>query len=160
MNWDIIGTYAPYVISAVSLYFALRKQKHEENGIDANAIKTFAETTGIVGKQYKDLLKEFNSYKARTDQAMGKLQAQQADLVQKNTSLNLNFLTEQAERKKLEKKVIKLETENRILSDSNKDLKAINISQANTIKSLTRWVEKLCNQLKDNNITPVPCDDK
>jgi hypothetical protein len=160
MNWEIIRDLIPYLISGAAFFLAFKKQKHEEVGIDANTIKTFADTTGVVGKQYKDLLTDFNLYKSRTDKAMAKLQGQLADVVQKNNTLQLSLLVEKTERKKLEKEFEKVKNENFVLAESNKDLKATNILQAKTITSLTKWVEKLCNQLKNNNITPEPCDDK
>lgn len=155
MNLDTIATYIPYIISAIALVLALRKQKHEEVSIDAKTIQTFVETTEKVGKQYKELFTDFEKYKLEKTKEFAKLKKEIADLVQKNASLSASMVASISERKKIQNEIVRLQADNKKLREDNQALKTTNIEQANTIKKMMKWIEQLGNQLKDNNITPV-----
>ena len=59
---------------------------------------------------------------------------------------------------KMNETVRLLEEKLKGLSDENFTLRVTNETQARTITRLTKWVERLCEQLKDNRIVPATCD--
>jgi hypothetical protein len=138
IDWDKLISFLPYLISVVSLVFALRRQKHEEANTDADTIKTFADTTATVGKQYKDLLEDFNTYKAVTAQQLSVLEGKLALVISENDVMK---------------------EDNRILKADNMRLKKDNEALVKTNGALTRWVERLCKQLKSADIIPTTCED-
>ena len=77
-----------------------------------------------------------------------------------DTTENYNKLSKEFEeyKVKMNETVRLLEEKLKGLSDENFTLRVTNETQAKTITRLTKWVERLCEQLKDNRIVPVTCD--
>lgn len=68
------------LISAVSLFFALRKQKHNEDNMDSDTISNLFQTVKEYEEKHKTLRKEFDTYKKTT-------QLQIQELVSENIRL-------------------------------------------------------------------------
>jgi len=69
-----------FLSSAVALYFSLRKQRHEEQEIDADTISKLYDLVDKQDKRYQALRKEFDDYKFSTG-------AQIADIASDNVKL-------------------------------------------------------------------------
>jgi len=68
------------IISAVALFFALKKQGHSEDNMDADTILNLFKTVAEQEKKQKDLREEFDKYKETSS-------VQIADLISENIRL-------------------------------------------------------------------------
>ena len=68
MTLDNIVMVLTFVSSSVALYFALRKQKHDEDNIDADTIEKLYKLVKLQENRYQELRNEFDAYKVSTTQ--------------------------------------------------------------------------------------------
>jgi len=76
-NFVAIGT---FIISCIAIFLSLRKQKHDENNIDADTITKLYATIDKQECMYKELKKEFEDYKKITNAQIASLVAENAEL--------------------------------------------------------------------------------
>ena len=98
MTVDNFVTIATLVSSLVALFFALRKQKHDEGKIDADAANLDADTIKTLYSLIREQEKTYKEYKAEQDALYKQLQkdfedykasmnSQLADIVNENVKL-------------------------------------------------------------------------
>ena len=73
MTLDHVFMAAAFIASAVSLYFSIRRQKHDVNNVDADTISSLFQTVRDLECENRDIKKQFAEYKRE-------MNAQVADL--------------------------------------------------------------------------------
>lgn len=66
MTLDNVIMALTFLSSAIALYFAVRKQTHTEDNVDADTIASLFNTVRQLEQENKDLKKEFEAYKRTT----------------------------------------------------------------------------------------------
>lgn len=66
MTIDNVVMALTFISSSVALFFALRKQKHDENNLDADTIGKLYDLIDRQEKRYQCLRDEFDKYKSTT----------------------------------------------------------------------------------------------
>ena len=66
MTFDNVIMALTFISSAVALYFATRKQSHDENNVDADTIASLFQTVRDLESENKRLKCEFEDYKRKT----------------------------------------------------------------------------------------------
>ena len=79
MTVDNFVTVATLVSSLVALFFALRKQKHDESKIDADAANLDADTIKTLYSLIREQEKSYKEYKIEQEALIAKLQKDFAD---------------------------------------------------------------------------------
>jgi len=76
-NMIAIGT---FIISCIAIFIALRRQKHDENNVDADTINKLYATIKEQELRYRELKKELEDYKKITNAQIASLVAENAEL--------------------------------------------------------------------------------
>lgn len=69
-----------FISSAIALFFALKKQKHEEQGLDADTIKKLYESLGSEQKLRLELRAEFDAYRVSMNVRMAEIECENGKL--------------------------------------------------------------------------------
>lgn len=67
MNWSDITTIGTFIIAAVALYYAVKKQPHEEQNLDSQTIANLIKSVKEQTDHYTALEAKFETYKAQAE---------------------------------------------------------------------------------------------
>lgn len=80
MTLDNIITLITFISSAVALYFAIKKQGHEEANVDADTITKLYDLIDKQEKRYQCLKDEFDAYKVKTTEQISDIASENVKL--------------------------------------------------------------------------------
>lgn len=136
--WGILAIIVSSLSAIGMLVYGFINGKHQNKNFDSSTIDNLETSLKTATDNYSALSKAFEEYKKLTDAKLVRLEARISSLSKENVCLK-------SDNRKLIASNSILTTENKILMKRN--------------DKLTRWVEKLCLQLKGAGIIPASIDD-
>ena len=88
MNWSDITTIGTFVIAAVALYYAIKKQPHEESNLDSQTIANLIKSVKDLTDQNDALVTKLEAYRAQAEREITTLREEVHKIRSENIALS------------------------------------------------------------------------